>query len=132
MCWENFIKDQCNFNFGDHFINSHNLISWHCMEKIDVGHHLGLKGLIWLTKEMLVSFISYCQVVGSKLCVPDTDDVKQKTSLISLQGKICLVLFHGFCSFVLCHLCPVHKVNASCTRIGFYCWITLFCMVLFT
>ena len=30
----------------------------------------------------------------------DTDDVKQKTSLFSVQGNICLVLFHGFCSFV--------------------------------
>ena len=41
----------------------------------------------------------------------DTDDVKQKTSLFPVQGKICLVLFHGFCSFVLRHLCPVHEVN---------------------
>ena len=39
---------------------------------------------------------------GSKLGVPDTDDVKQKTSLFPVQGRICLVLFHGFCSFVLC------------------------------
>ena len=42
--------------------------------------------------------------------VVDTNDVKQKTSL-SVQGKICLVLFHGFCSFVLRHLCRVHVVN---------------------
>ena len=42
----------------------------------------------------------------------DTDDVKQKTSLFPVQGKIFLVLFHGFCSFVLRHLCPVHEVNA--------------------
>ena len=42
--------------------------------------------------------------------VVDTNDVKQKTSL-SVQGKICLVLFHGFCSFVLRHLCRVHEVN---------------------
>ena len=71
---------------------------------------------------MLVAFVFYCQVVGSKLCVQDTDDVNQKTSLFSVQGKICLVLFHGFCSFLSCHLCPVHEVNA----------ITVFCMVLFT
>ena len=63
---------------------------------------------------MLVAFIFYCQVVGSKLCVLHTDDVKEKTSLFSVQGKICLVLFHGFCSFLLRHLCPVHEVNASC------------------
>ena len=43
----------------------------------------------------------------------DTDDVKQKTFLSSLQGKICLMLFHGFCSFVVRHLCPVNEVNAE-------------------
>jgi len=48
----------------------------------------------------------------SKLCALDTDDAKQKTSLFSVQGKPCLVLFHGFCIFVLHHLCLVHKVNA--------------------
>ena len=37
----------------------------------------------------------------SKLRVLDTDDVKQKTSLFSVHGKIYLVLFHAFCSFVL-------------------------------
>ena len=42
--------------------------------------------------------------------VVDTNDVKQKTSL-SVQGKICLVLFHGFCSFVLRHLYRVNEVN---------------------
>ena len=30
---------------------------------------------------------------SSELRVPDKDDVKQKTSLFSVQGKICLVLF---------------------------------------
>ena len=34
----------------------------------------------------------------SKLRVPDSDDGKQKTSVFPVQGKICLVLFHGFCS----------------------------------
>ena len=29
--------------------------------------------------------------------VLETDDIKQKTSLFSVQGKICLVLFHVFC-----------------------------------
>jgi len=36
----------------------------------------------------------------------------QKSTLFPAQGKISLVLFHGFCSFVLRHLCPVHEVNA--------------------
>ena len=50
----------------------------------------------------------------SKLRVPDKDDVKQKTSLFSVQGKICLVLFpEWFFSFVLSHLCPVHEVNTK-------------------
>ena len=49
----------------------------------------------------------------SKLHVPDMYDVKQKTSLFSGQGKICLVLFHGFCSFVLRDLCPVIEVNTK-------------------
>ena len=46
-------------------------------------------------------------------CTPGTDDVKQKTSLFSVHGKLCFVLFPGFCSFVLRHLCLVHKVNAA-------------------
>ena len=45
----------------------------------------------------------------SKHRVPDNDDVKQKTSLFSVQGKICLV----FRSFVLRDLCPVNEVNAE-------------------
>ena len=47
----------------------------------------------------------------SKPRVLDTNDVKQKISLLSVQGKICLVLLHGLCSFVLRHVCRVHEVN---------------------
>ena len=32
ISWENLIKDQGIFPLGDHFINSRNLISWHCMD----------------------------------------------------------------------------------------------------
>ena len=46
----------------------------------------------------------------SKLCVLDTDDVKRKTSLFSVQGKSVWYCFMVFCSFVLHHLCPVHKI----------------------
>ena len=57
----------------------------------------------------------FVQTVASKLQskprVVDTNDVKQKNSLFSVQGKICLVFFHGFCSFVLRHLCRVNEVN---------------------
>ena len=49
----------------------------------------------------------------SKLRVLDTDDVKQKTSLFSVQGKSAWYVFLNFCSFVLCHLCLVHKINAQ-------------------
>ena len=45
----------------------------------------------------------------SKPRVVDTNDVKQKTSL-SVQGKICLVLFHGFFFFFLRHLCRVNEL----------------------
>ena len=52
----------------------------------------------------------------SKLRVLDTDYVKQnswaKDFFVFCSGKICLVLFQGCCSFVLRHLCPVHKINA--------------------
>ena len=41
------------------------------------------------------------------LLVLERDNIKQRTSLLSVQSKICLVLFHGFCCFVLCHQCPV-------------------------
>ena len=49
----------------------------------------------------------------SKLRVLDTDDVKQKTSLFSVQGKSAWFCFMVFCSFVLCHLCLVHKIDAQ-------------------
>ena len=45
----------------------------------------------------------------SKLRVLDTDDVKQKTSLFSVQGKYAWYVFMIFWSFVLCHLCLVHE-----------------------
>ena len=38
----------------------------------------------------------------SKLRILDTDDVKQKTSLFSFQGKSPWYCFMVFCSFVLC------------------------------
>ena len=38
---------------------------------------------------------------------------KAKDFLVFCPGKICLVLFQGCCSFVLHHLCPVHKINAQ-------------------
>ena len=50
----------------------------------------------------------------SKLCVLETDDVKQKTSLFSVQGKICLLLFLGFCRFVLHSLRENKWVAKSC------------------
>ena len=38
---------------------------------------------------------------------------KAKDFFVFCSGKICLVLFQGCCSFVLRHLCPVHKINAQ-------------------
>ena len=52
------------------------------------------------------------------LLVLETDDVKQKTSFFSVQGKICLVLFHGFCCFVLCHQCPVQLLLETLKRLS--------------
>ena len=52
-----------------------------------------------------------CYHITQMVKTLDTDDVKQKTSLFSVQRKICLVLFHSFSSFVLRHLCPVHEVS---------------------
>lgn len=48
--------------------------------------------------------------------VSDTDDVKQTPSLFSVAGKNLLVLFHGFCFFVLRHLCPV-RTQRKCVII---------------
>ena len=52
----------------------------------------------------------------SKLRVLDTDDVKQKTSLFSVQGKSAWYCFKGAVSRLLffCFTssqCPVHKIN---------------------
>ena len=41
----------------------------------------------------------------SKLRVLDTDDVKQKTSLFSVQGKSAWYVFMFFCSFVVYLIC---------------------------
>ena len=63
---------------------------------------------------MLIDFlirVAHTLEVIKTLCT-GTDEVKQKTSLFSVQGKICLALFCGFCFFVLHHLCQVHLVNA--------------------
>ena len=49
----------------------------------------------------------------SKLRVLDTDDVKENTSLFSGQGKSTWYCFMVLCSFVSCHLCPVHKINTQ-------------------
>ena len=37
--------------------------------------------------------------------------VKTKDFFFSVQGKSALYFFMVFCSFVLCHLCPVHKIR---------------------
>ena len=60
------------------------------------------------------------QMVKSPLLlfVLETDDVKQKTSLFYVQGKICLVFFHGFCCFVLCHQCPVQLLLETLKRLS--------------
>ena len=49
----------------------------------------------------------------SKLRVLDTHDVKEKTSLFSVQGKSAWYCFMVLCSFVSCHLCPVHKITTN-------------------
>ena len=49
----------------------------------------------------------------SKLRVLDTHDVKEKTSLFSVQGKSPWYCFMVLCSFVSSHLCPVHKITTN-------------------
>ena len=49
----------------------------------------------------------------SKLRVLDTHDVKEKTCLFSVQGKCAWYCFMVLCSFVSCHLCPVHKITTN-------------------
>ena len=50
--------------------------------------------------------------IPAKLCVLHIDEVKQMTSFFSVQGKSSWYCVMVFCSFVLCHLCPVNKINA--------------------
>ena len=38
---------------------------------------------------------------------------KAKDFFVFCSGKICLVLYKGWCSFELRHLCLVHKINAQ-------------------
>ena len=54
----------------------------------------------------------------SKLRVLDTDDVKEKTSLVFfffLLRKKCAWYYFMFffLLFLVCHLCPVHEVGAD-------------------
>ena len=51
------------------------------------------------------------------LRVPDTDDVKQKTSLFSVQGKICLVLFPAW-FFFFCFKSSVSSTRSKYQKLG--------------
>ena len=101
---------------GGQFLNSQH--AWACWDMVARGilseiPRLTFKCTLCLTKwiDKFVQMLMDSKF-QSKPRVVDTNDVKQKTSLLSVQGKICLVLFHGFCSFVLCHLCPVQEVTS--------------------
>ena len=56
-----------------------------------------------------------CESAHSYLCtcMRNKYQCKCEFSLFSVQGNIYLVLFQDCCSFVLRHLCPVHKINAQ-------------------
>ena len=53
----------------------------------------------------------------SKVHELDTDDVKQKTSLVffvfMLRKKCAWYYFMVVLLFLICHLCPVHQVSAD-------------------
>ena len=78
---------------GDQFLNSQP--AWACWDMVNRGIVLEIPRL---TVKRTLSL--------------DANDIKHKTSLFSVQGKIYMVLFHGFWSFVIRHLCLMHKINA--------------------
>ena len=65
----------------------------------------------------------------SKPRVLDTDDVKQKTSLFSVQGKSAWYVFTAVCSFVLYLTCAQTPITAILSTYLIHDWISCECEV---
>ena len=65
----------------------------------------------------------------SKPRVLDTDDVKQKTSLFSVQGKSAWYVFMAVCSFVLYLTCAQTPITAILSSYLIHDWISRECKV---
>ena len=69
---------------------------------------------VHFSDQMSWQFVQICldSQLQSKLRVLDTDDLKQRCSLFSVQGKSACYCFMVYI-FILCLLCPVYKINAQ-------------------
>ena len=89
---------------GDQFLNSQH--AWACWDMV-------ARAIVFEIPRVTVKCtLSVTKWIDNLSSVLDTDGVKQKTSLIFVQGKsawYCFIVFF----FCFRHLCPVHEVNAK-------------------
>lgn len=97
------LRVSCNF-----YKNTKNSVQFHLSNNIVDGLHIQALVVCTLVVSNLLLFLhelNKCNTKSrSKLHELDTDDVKEKTSLFSVQGKSAWYCFMVLCSFVSCHL----------------------------
>lgn len=97
------LRVSCNF-----YNNTKNSVQFHLSNNIVDGLHIQALVVCTLVVSNLSFFLhelNKCNTKSrSKLHELDTDDVKEKTSLFSVQGKSAWYCFMVLCSFVSCHL----------------------------
>ena len=92
------------------FLNSqHACACWHMVAR---GIVFEIVHFPWPNELTICPYINGFQIPLKTSCTRHRWH-KAKDLLVFCSGKICLVLYQGCCSFVLLHLCPVHKVNAQ-------------------
>ena len=70
------------------------------------------RGIVFLIPRLTSQMHTFLEQMNW-LRLLDSDDVKRKTSLFSVPGKSAWYCFMLFALLFLCHLCPVHKINAQ-------------------
>ena len=92
------------------FLNSQH--AWACWDMVARGIVFEIARFPWPNELTICPGINEFQIPLKTSCTRHRWR-KAKDYLVFCSGKICLVLFEGCCSFVLHHLCPVHKINAQ-------------------
>ena len=89
--------------------------AWVCWDMVAGGIVFEIPRLTVKCTLSLTKWIANCPDINSfqiplKTSWTGHRSCKAKDFFVFCSRKICLELFQGFCSFVLGHLCPVHKI----------------------